>query len=497
MTFGSFDSRGRWRVLENNTFQGSSNDDGLTPTAGYLEQNGNRFLNLTIAVDQAGSWYAGASNQTNTGTTQLIYYNFFARTVAAGTSSSGAGDNKRRILSMYNGTSVNENRVRFPRVYAYNTNGDTENNNGFKGGDSTGTNDKATRIFMSYYDGNSTDNPVIFRYGTVGANNNFGGDLGYTETAPPAQENAAYSEAQRGRNENDPGTSAYGSCPGTTTANTNLYRQIVANNSTTYKGSEYTAVGGLSNGRPVIAWYDNAGSKLIFSYGDLNNTMSTVYNNANARVTTTTATWQNNAEVVDTNKGTHVDMAVDGADNIHLAYYDPANGGLYYAYIPNNVGTPNTGAIQKVRVDTYLAVGTKIMINVRKEGSNYVPYITYFHGSFTETKNSIRVAWRKDFSGSVPHGTNEDNTFTGKWEVMTVPANGVPVSGEFICNGVPNPTSAVGSWIDPNLTGGYSTPALTRGSVDLRRSIVVGYMTGNYYEGAMLNADMSGGLSAK
>jgi len=376
---------------------------------------------------------------------------------------------------MSNGNNVNENRVKTPRIYAYNTNGTNE-----------GTNNNVTRIFMSYYDNNSSDNPVVFRYGTVGAtgtnnSDNFGGNLGYNYDAARYQNNA--------------GTSEHGSFPQTNMAN---FRQIVADNNTGYKGSDYTAVGGLSDGRPVIAWYDSYNQRLLFSYGNgtpTSNTHSTANNNA--IVTTTTQQWQQNARVVDTFRGTHVDMAVDAGNNVHLAYYDVGNGGLYYAYIPSNE-VVSTAAIKTARVDTYLAVGTKLMINVRREtsgGNTYdVPYITYYHGSFSETKNAIRVAWRKDFTndpntGGIRPGTNSDDTFTGAWEVMTIPVRDVPLTTEFICNGVPNPSSAQGSWNDPNLTGGYSVPALTRGSVDLRNSIVVGYMTYNYYEGAMLKGN--------
>ena len=486
MTFGTYDSSGRWRVLVDNSYAGNS--AAGNPPNNHIENAANRFLNLTLAVDQAGDWYAGASNMTS-GTNYS--FNFFARTQGAASGNSDAsGTNKRRILLLNNNGIVNENRVRTPRIAAYNTNGSTPNNNGFSGG-TRGADSAITRIFMSYYDSNSSDNPVVFRYGGVGANNSFGGDLGYTN-------NATHTTAGGG-------TSTWGSFP---QANMETFRQIVAHNtSSPYRSGDYTAVGGLSNGRPVIAWYDNYGQKLVFSYGNgitggtaIGSTGSNTAGGANgnnAYSYTSTTQWQNNAVTVDTFRGAHVDLAVDGSDNVHLAYYDSGNGGLYYAYIPYNPGSgiPDTGAIETVRVDTYLAVGTKLMINVRREGSHDVPYISYYHGSFTETRNAVRIAWRKDFSGGakpVPHGTNTDDSFTGRWEVMTVPAREAPLTNEFITNGVPNPGTAQGSWADPNLSNGVAgVPALTRGSVDLRRSVVVGYMTRDYYEGAMLKGDAS------
>jgi hypothetical protein len=189
-----------------------------------------------------------------------------------------------------------------------------------------------------------------------------------------------------------------------------------------------------------------------------------------------------------------VDLAVDPDDNVHIAFYDVANGGLYYLLVPATgtqvARTLNTANLNPVQVDTYQAAGTKIMLNIRTEGGRHIPYITYFHGSFTETRNSIRVAWRKDFTSADYNGTNAIDMFTGKWEVMTVPAINTPVSTEIICNGVPSGTQAVTRWQDVNTHGTGGAP-LTRKAVDLTQSIVIGYMTNEYYEGAILKGDMT------
>jgi hypothetical protein len=182
-------------------------------------------------------------------------------------------------------------------------------------------------------------------------------------------------------------------------------------------------------------------------------------------------------------------MVVDGDDNIHLAYYDAGNGGLYYAYVPYNAadGRPDAARAKTARVDTYLAAGTKLMINVRKETVGYVPYISYYHGSFSETRNSVRAAWRDDFSGgteSIPHGTNPDDSFTGAWEVMTVPVINAALNDEFICNGVP--VSAEG-WLAPSPGFDYSGPD---GS-NISDSIIIGYPSGAArYDGAILKANI-------
>ena len=328
-------------------------------------------------------------------------------------------------------------------------------------------------------------NRVLFRYGLVGAlgqnnNGNFGGNLPANNYAPAT---ATSNNGQYGTGSNGPQIVAYGTSD---TGTTSEY---------TYRGSIYSAVGALSNGRPLVAWYDNASQQLIFSYGNgapTTNNLGGTINNGNGNLTTswvntTTAQWQTNARPIPgtSAKGNHVDMAVDGDDNVHLAYYDVINGGLYYTYIPSASVIPtttgDTTGIITVSVDTYLAAGTKLMLNVRQEThgteTRYVPYISYFHNSFGETRNSIRVAWRSDFSDLLDGTNEEDDSFTGAWEVMTVPAANTPLIGEFVCNGVP--TSGT---LD---TGGTSIT-----HTNATRSILVGYMTDTRYEGAILKRQL-------
>jgi len=208
-----------------------------------------------------------------------------------------------------------------------------------------------------------------------------------------------------------------------------------------------------------------------------------------SRAVTNAGSWQGNVTVIDTFKGTHVDMAVDGNNNVHLAYYDVSNGGLYYAFIPaigsGDDAIPNLSGLQKVRVDTYLSAGIKIMINVRLQNGNYVPFISYGHGSFGETRNSVRVAWRHNFTtpATVPAGSDDSDKFTGDWEVMTVPVTSTvtPVADEFVCNGVPSGTSR---WAAP--TGS----TLRDYSGGINKTILVGYMTDKWYEGAILKKNL-------
>jgi hypothetical protein len=209
----------------------------------------------------------------------------------------------------------------------------------------------------------------------------------------------------------------------------------------------------LSTGRAVIAWYDAENRQLVYSYSSDTAPTSDKTNN-----------WQVNAKVIDDDfAGWHVDLAVDGADGIHLAYYSSSNGDLRYAYIP--AYDSELEDIKVVTVDSYLSPGTKLMINVREElvnsTSRYVPYISYYHASFSATTNPVRVAWQKTWNAGLPeNGADNTDKYTGDWEVMTVPTQNIPVE-DFICNGVPT-------------SGAYEG------------TIFLAYMTDAYYERAYL-----------
>jgi hypothetical protein len=358
---------------------------------------------------------------------QLVYNTLGAGDGNAnGTTTNAASSMKQRMRDL----GTDPYRIQIPRVAVQQTSG------------TSGGRSIPGRMAISYYDASYTTNPVIIHYG----HNNGANTPVWTGNIPNA--NAA----------NPP------------TATTTDIIVVATNSTAKAKSGIYTAVGMLSNGRPVVAWYDSItdGGCLWFSYGPspTNNIMPTA----------ATTVWQDNAVKIGSGFGTHVDLAVHN-DNIHLAYVDSNNGGLYYAFIPNNGGTPNIGNITTARVDTFLSTGQKLMINVRSN----VPYISYIHNAFAETKNSIRVAWAKNAIASaadVVNGTT-GNYFTGAWEVMTVPAENIPVVSEFVCNGVP--TS--GSFAQP----GSST---LRTYAAINTSIFISYMTNKWYEGAVLKANI-------
>jgi hypothetical protein len=219
-------------------------------------------------------------------------------------------------------------------------------------------------------------------------------------------------------------------------------------------------VGGLSSGRAVIAWYDADAGSLVFSYSQTTTPTSG---------TTTTTQWQNNSKVIDNDfAGWYVDMTVDKNDGIHLAYYANSTGDLRYAYMSSYTATPVV-----VTVDSYLSAGTKLMINTREESrivggsaqNVIVPYISYYHASFPQTQNSVRVVWRNNFN-ALTDGAVLD-AYTGAWEAMTIPTVNTPVD-EYVCNGVP--------------TGG----TFPNTAIDLKNTVMLGYQTNVNYERAYI-----------
>ena len=61
---------------------------------------------------------------------------------------------------------------------------------------------------------------------------------------------------------------------------------------------------------------------------------------------------------------------------------------------------------------------------------------------------------------------------------MTVPADKIPLTDEFVCSGVPTSTG----WTSPGSSLNYNG--------NMSKTMLVGYMTTNYYEGAILKGNI-------
>lgn len=194
---------------------------------------------------------------------------------------------------------------------------------------------------------------------------------------------------------------------------------------TSKRAGQYVAVGSLSDGTAVMAWYDSGYGRLALSYNESPRTAQTTLADG-------TATWQNNSYYVSNENiraGTYVSMAVDNKNGIHLAYYSATGGDLYYSYI----SAPKTKTVAKtVIVDSYGSVGTYPMIDVAKdsENGNFIPYISFRCESNSDTTASVKIAYpvNWDEAGNVLDGVDSDDRYTGDWEVSVVPTDNTPLT---------------------------------------------------------------------
>jgi hypothetical protein len=430
--FFRMDSNARWYMSYgfcSNLFRLNNNGDGTNNLGRNFDAAHNRWHNTTVAFGPGEQIYGAGTTITRNQDTWNGQgsFNFHSRApagsyTAASTSEYGIERaSKRRLESNFNPLLgiTNADRVQIPRLAVNGTSA-------------------ATRVYMSYYDANHADNPIKFRYAVINSTNVISGFENLPNTA------ASFN-------------SSVGSGGGNLTI---VAKKHSGNNTDVHKSGLFTAVGGLSDGRAVIAWHDSYNRTLVFSYSDDTNPMIS-------------PNWQSNARVIANDfDGWHVDLSVDDTDGIHLTWYNSGAGGLWYAYLSVYNQAVN-GMVVPVRVDTYLSAGTRIMINTRLEDGVYIPYISYFHASFPQSKHSIRTAWPINAAARTKHGTDFQDRFTGDWEVMTVPAENIPME-DFVCNGVP----AVAS--------GPPTNIIAAIPVSLGNSILITYNTDVNYERAFL-----------
>ena len=197
------------------------------------------------------------------------------------------------------------------------------------------------------------------------------------------------------------------------------------NSATSKKAGQYVSVGALSDGTAVMAWYDSGAGRLAFSYNSDPLTAKTTLQAG-------TDTWQNNSYYVSDSSiraGTHVSMAVDASNGIHLAYYSASGGDLYYSYIENP--TAQSKPTKTVMVDSYGSVGTYTMIDVARDStsSQFIPYISFRCESNADTTASVKIAYPVQWSeGNVLSGVDEYDRYTGNWEVSVIPTDNTPLT---------------------------------------------------------------------
>ena len=494
----------------------------LNGTTRSVDYSFNKFHNTNVAFDDNGGIYAVAMNTDRVNDTSSRFVLYVPRdgmpasagghiknsTNVASYNYSYSTDSKKHLELAYNDSTkiYDINRVKMPKIVTY-----------------TPENTTDTYVAMVYYDYNNDINPLKFRFGkktkgqySVNVNKNIKftysnrlinedytayisgwtiddntdytgkyvvidntvyeltrktryGGVYYTLDYDPKEFTSKIYTCTKGSIDGgvagsipnyQEATITQSNDPNTTDSSYRDYH-IVASNSSDIQSGQYAAVGIVPNGDSyvgVVAWYDANTSKICYSY------------NENPETPVSGGEWQQSthAKYIDTARysGWYIDLAVDDAGHIHIAYYNSAKGDLKYVYLESYDATPSA----PVTVDSYLSVGTNITINVRQQGSDYVPYIYYYNSSSNQTSNSIKVAWRKDMT-SLRNGAYGDK-FTGAWECMTIPSINIPVEAT-VCGGVPTGTHTGTNVID------YS------------KTVVLGYMTDKYYEKAYIKGDIT------
>ena len=386
-----------YMIYDNNTYRGAFSlvyDKNGTTTR--IDGGYNKWIHSALAVDGQGRAFGVSTNSDRISDTSARFKFYTNRTTDGDYDVYGYRENdeyKRSLEQVYNDATgfYDIDRVARPKMFAQGTSG-------------------ASKIYMSYFDGNHTKSPVKFRYGTANDTTVNGGIAGNTS-----------------------GTSESGSSVTSRTGSAANFH-VLADSTMQYQGGEYTAVGATSGGVAVVAWYDASKKQLIYSYNTTPN--SPVYGGV----------WQTNAKVIGSAyDGWHVDLFVDSKDGIHLAFYNSGKGDLKYAYLPKY----NCAAseIKVVTVDSYLSAGTNITIETRDEvvnGTTYiVPYISYYHASFASSPSCIRVAYMPEsikvngntVTANIADGAKND-LFTGKWEVSAIPTENIPDEAQ-VCIGLP------------------------------------------------------------
>lgn len=110
-----------------------------------------------------------------------------------------------------------------------------------------------------------------------------------------------------------------------------------------------------------------------------------------------------------------VSIKADASGAVHISAYNKAEQSLVYRYI--NKDRTTMGDV--VTVDSYQIVGSRTQIDVQKEGSYYVPYISYYNPATQKTKLAYLLAG-ENYSAQ---GVKDDDTFTGNWEVSVIPTS--------------------------------------------------------------------------
>lgn len=249
----------------------------------------------------------------------------------------------------------------------------------------------STNLYMAYFD--NLNDEIRFKYGKLGDSQTSKVDFGnFKDSYGHGTVTSGYN-ANHGKYYND-------------------HVQVIAH---THGGStslgnpgEYVSLGVVkdsANDVVVLVWYDSTNSVLRYTY---NTTPTTVRNGLSKEGWSTPQT-------IFTDAGEYCQIATDAGGGIHIAAYDGTNGDLKYAYL-SSYNSAYSEEANSVIVDSYAIVGQNISIDVKQDGTTYVPYISYYALSSAKPKLAYRTAT------SVGDGAISE-VYTGDWEVTIIPTS--------------------------------------------------------------------------
>lgn len=274
----------------------------------------------------------------------------------------------------------------------------------------------STSVYLAYYD--TFQRQIRFRYGTfktdaVGQskdeNNNNNGFDQFTDQVR--------ANNSGGKTAFDAKKDTYSLIAGKDADNTNVDTGNVCRPSNSMASTcvAIDAIEGSSTAEDVVVAAWCTGSGVAFAYKKNPYTDNDAdSDSANAG---TAGYWSKAVEVF---SGACEDVSIkaDASGAVHISAYNKADQSLVYRYI--NKDRTTMGDV--VTVDSYQIVGSRTQIDVQKEGSYYVPYISYYNPATQKTKLAYLIAGKSD-KGYSAQGVKSDDTFTGNWEVSVIPTS--------------------------------------------------------------------------
>lgn len=272
----------------------------------------------------------------------------------------------------------------------------------------------STSVYLAYYD--TFQRQIRFRYGTfekdaVGQSNNASSNnTGFYQFTD--QERANNSS---GKTAFDAGKNTYSLIAGKDADNTKLDTGNVCKPSNSMASTcvAIDAIEGSSTADDVVVavWCTGDGVKFAYKKNPYTD------NDADQTHANTAGYWSKAVEVF---SGACEDVSIkaDASGAVHISAYNKADQSLVYRYI--NKDRTTMGDV--VTVDSYQIVGSRTQIDVQKEGSYYVPYISYYNPATQKTKLAYLIAGKSD-KGYSAQGVKSDDTFTGNWEVSVIPTS--------------------------------------------------------------------------